>query len=217
MTEMVKFSGELRESTGTGAARALRNAGMIPAVIYGGNEAAQSIAIGLKEFNKEYQKGSIKTKLIELNINGKSMLALPKVIDLHPVTDLPDHIDFLRVDKDTTVRVLVNVKVTNEDKSIGVKKGGIVNIVHRSILFECHPGKIPNHIEVDVGSLDIGHNVHINDIKLPEGVKPVDSTNFTVVSVMGRASEDESKSAASAEAAAPAASAPAAAKPAAKK
>lgn len=214
MTEVVKFAAEARENVGTSAARALRREGKIPAVIYGGNEKEVLVSLPIKEFSQEYTKGSFKTKLVELNINGKTITVLPKVVELHPVTDAPEHADFLRIGKDTTVRLFITVKVINEDKSIGIKKGGIVNMVHRSIEFACHPAKIPHHIEVDVGSLDIGQNVHINDVKLPEGCQPVDKSNFTVISIAGRAAEDETAKAATAEATAatPAAATPAAAK-----
>lgn len=229
MTEVVKFTVESRESVGTGAARAHRRAGMLPGIIYGGKDAGQKIVLSLKEFNREYQKGSFHTKLVELVHGGKAITALPKAIQLHPVTDIPEHVDFLRVGKDTTVRIFINIKIINEDKSIGIKKGGIVNIVHRAIEFACHPSNIPHHIEIDVGGLDIGQNVHINDILLPEGVTPVDQTNFTIVSVMGRVAEEEKKTEAAADtapgaaaaapgaAAAPAAAGAAAAKPAEKK
>jgi len=191
MTEVVKFTVESRETVGTGAARAHRRAGMLPGIIYGGKDAGQKIVLSLKEFNREYQKGSFHTKLVELVHGGKAITALPKAIQLHPVTDIPEHVDFLRVGKDTTVRIFINIKVINEDKSIGIKKGGIVNIVHRAIEFACHPSNIPHNIEIDVGGLDIGQNVHINDILLPKGVTPVDQSNFTIVSVMGRAAEEE--------------------------
>lgn len=229
MTEVVKFTVESRESVGTGAARAHRRAGMLPGIIYGGKDAGQKIVLSLKEFNREYQKGSFHTKLVELVHGGKAITALPKAIQLHPVTDIPEHVDFLIVGKDTTVRIFINIKIINEDKSIGIKKGGIVNIVHRAIEFACHPSNIPHHIEIDVGGLDIGQNVHINDILLPEGVTPVDQTNFTIVSVMGRVAEEEKKTEAAADtapgaaaaapgaAAAPAAAGAAAAKPAEKK
>lgn len=194
MTQIVSLSVEKRTSVGTGAARALRREGKIPGVVYGGNEPSESIALSLKQFNQQYQKGSFQTKLIELDFGKNKITVLPKKVDLHVVTDIPQHVDFIRISKDTTVRIAVNIKVINEDKSLGIKRGGVLNLVHRTIDLLCHPEKIPAYIEVDIGSLDIGHNLHMSAIKLPEGISPADSSDFTVISITGRSAEEEKAS-----------------------
>jgi large subunit ribosomal protein L25 len=191
MTEVVKFSAELKEKTGRGASRAVRRDNKIPAIVYGGKDAPEMLSISLKEFVREYQKGGIKTKLVELISDKKTIPAMVKMVQCHPVTDVPAHIDFLRVGKDTVVTVEVTIRVINEDKCPGVKKGGIANIVSRKVAFACHPSSIPHHIEIDLADFEIGHIVHINDIKLPEGVTPVDKSNFTLVTIIGRAEETE--------------------------
>ncbi|MFI4984218.1 MAG: 50S ribosomal protein L25/general stress protein Ctc [Rickettsiales bacterium] len=218
MTDFVKFEAIARENSGKGAARAIRRDGRIPAIIYGGSENAVMVSLPMKELNVEINKGGFRTKLVELTLNGKQITVLPKELQKHPVTDAPEHLDFLRVGKDTIVVVAVPMKVVNEDKSIGIKKGGIVNLVHRTFDFECHPTNIPHAIEVDVSNLDIGGNLHINDITLPKGITPVDKTNFTVASLNLRAEEKEPEAGAVDTAAAtPAAGAAPAAAPAADK
>jgi large subunit ribosomal protein L25 len=222
MTEVVQFIAELKPLSGKGSARSARLQGKVPAIIYGNNQKEVMLSLSLKEIEKEYLKGGFRTRLVEIQLGGEKINALPREIQLHPVTDKPIHVDFLRVGKDTTVRVMVGIRVINEDKSPGVKKGGIVNLVHRSFEFECHPANIPNHLDIDIAGLDIGDNVHITDLKLPQGVKPVEKGNFTLISITGRTSEEDKASAAPAEgaatpAAAAAPAAKAAAKPAAKK
>jgi large subunit ribosomal protein L25 len=193
MTEVIKFSAEIKSGVGRGAARTLRREGKLPAVVYGGSEAPEMVALSVNEFIKEYQKGGIKTRPVELRAGTKTISAITKDIQINPVTDVPVHVDFLRVGKDTVVNVAVTIRVINEDKSPGVKKGGIANIVSRKIQFLCHPSNIPHHIEIDLAGLEIGHIVHINDIKLPEGVKPADSSNFTLLTIIGRTEEGEGK------------------------
>jgi large subunit ribosomal protein L25 len=196
MTEIVKFNIESKEHAGKSTAKQLRKLGNVPATIYGDNQAPEMFSLSLNDFAKEYQKGGIRTRLAELDLAGRKISAIVKEVQLHPVTDHPLHIDFLRVGKDTTVKVAVPVRISNEDKSPGVKKGGIVNLVHRKIDFVCHPSKVPAHIDVSIEGMEIGQNVHINDLKLAEGVTPLDTSNFTVLSIMGRTEEEANPAAA---------------------
>jgi large subunit ribosomal protein L25 len=210
MTETLRFEAELKEIAGKGSARAARREGKVPCVVYGGKGGQVMFNLQANKLDAEIKKGGFRTKLVDIVLDGKTITTLPKEMQLHPVTDAPEHVDFLRIDKNTIVKVAVAIKVLNEDKSPGVKRGGVVNVVHRTVMFECHPSNIPHHIEVDVGSLEIGHNVHITSIKLPEGVKPVDKTNFTVVSITGRTEESDKPTVAADAAATPAAATPAA-------
>ncbi len=205
MTKAVKFTAEMKEGIGRGASRAIRRGGRIPAVIYGGDVEPEMVSLSLNEFLKEYQKGGIKTRPVDIDAGNKTISAITKSIQIHPVTDVPIHIDFLRIAKDTVVNVAVTIRVINEDKSPGVKKGGIANIVSRTIDLLCHPSSIPHHIEIDLADLDIGHIVHINDIKLPEGVKSADKSNFTLLTIIGRIEEEEKSAGLTAEPAANAA------------
>lgn len=190
MTQPVNFKVENKAGAGKGASRLLRREGMIPAILYGEKQAPQMLAVNKNEFLKEYLKGGIKTRLVNLDIEGKSATALVHDIALHPVSDDPLHIDFVRVGKDTQVKVKIAVKTLGDDKAPGVKKGGVLNVVARYIEMYCNPAHIPHHIDIDVSQLDIGQNIHISEIALPEGAAPVDKSNFTVISITGRASDE---------------------------
>lgn len=192
MTESVKFNAELKNTTGKGNSRALRLAGRLPAIIYGDNQAPQMMTLSYKDFFKEYSKGGIRTRPVEIVAGNETINVITKDIQIHPVSDNPLHIDFLRVGLNTLINIAVNIRVINEDKSPGMKKGGIANLVNRTVLLHCHPSDIPHHIDIDLTDLEIGHNIHINDIKLPSGVHPVDKSNFTLVTIIGR-TEDEDK------------------------
>lgn len=219
MTELVRFNAELKEKEGKGSSRAFRRDNKIPAIIYGEKEENIMVAIPLNKFRSEYEKGNLKTKLVEIDLGKQVITAIPKDIQFHPVTDFPIHVDFRRVNKDTILQMEIRIKIINEDKSPGVKKGGVLNLVHRSISMLCDPARIPHFIEVDIAGLEIGKNLHISNIKLPEGVEPVDKSNFTLVSIVGRAADEPETpvAAATADGAAPAAAGAATAAPAAKK
>ena len=159
----------------------------------------------------EYKKGSFFNKIVDIKLDGKQFHALPRDVQMHPVTDVIEHADFQRVEKDTIIHVWVPVKVLNTEKSVGLKRGGVLNIVRHEIELICTPDTIPSYIEVDVLNADIGHSVHINDIKLPGNVKTaIKGRNFTVVTVAGRSKDEEERPVAAAAATAEGAAAPAA-------
>lgn len=206
------LSAEIRENAGKGVARALRRAGKVPAVMYGKESTPTSLALDANAVRQQYLKGRFRSKLVELEIGGKKVKALPRDVQFHPVTDAIEHVDFLKVEAGTTIRVSVPVKFLNTEKSAGIKRGGVLNAVRHEIEFICKPDSIPTAIEVDVFPLDIGASVHIEDLKLPEGVTPVIKRNFTVATIAGRSGKDETEAAPAAEAAAAPAAAPAAKK-----
>jgi large subunit ribosomal protein L25 len=200
-----------RENSGKGAARALRRAALVPAILYGNKQEAVKLALPLKELTLEYRKGAFFNKIIDLKMDGKIIHSLPRDVQAHPVTDVIEHADFQRVDKDSIIHVFVPVRVLNQEKSVGLKRGGVLNIVRHEIELLCKPDSIPAFIEIDVLNVDIGRSVHINDVKLPENVKTaIKDRNFTLITVAGRSKEEEAPAAAAAAAAMPAAGAPAA-------
>ena len=173
------------------------------------------IALNTKELTKEYTKGGFFSKLVDLQIGKQNVLALPRDIQLHPVTDVIIHADFQRVAKGANVHVFVPVQFINAEKCIGVKRGGILNMVRREVELVCTPENIPDFIVADVANLNIGGSVHINDVKLPEGVKPaIHDRNFTIATIASsKGMQEETAVVAAAEgdaAAAPAAGAAAA-------
>lgn len=208
-----------RDNSGKGVARALRREGKVPGILYGKGQEPLRIALPLKELSLEYARGRFRSRLVEINLDGKSVKALPKDLQFHPVTDVIEHVDFIKVEAGMQLHVMVPVHFTGQDKSIGLKRGGVLNIVRHEIEFVCAPDAIPAHIEINVQELDIGSSVHINDIALPKDVVPAIKRNFTIATIAGRRSEEEEKPAAeaAAAAAAPADAKKEEAKPAAKK
>ena len=207
----------VRNDHGKGASRLLRREGKIPAILYGKGQQPISIALPLKELTLEYGRGRFRSRLIDIKLdNNKTVKALPKDLQFNPVTDVIEHVDFIQVEAGMQLRVMVPVKFSGQEKSVGIKRGGVLNIVRHEIEFLCSPDAIPTHIEINVEKLDIGSSIHIEGIALPKGVVPVIKRNFTVATIAGRrAEEEEAKPAEGATAAAGAAPAAGAAAPAA--
>ncbi len=192
-----------RDAHGKGAARALRREGKVPGILYGKGQAPMSIALSLKEVAMEYARGRFRSRLIDITVDGKTVKALPKDLQFHPVTDVIEHVDFIKIEPGITLRVQVPVKFSGQDKSPGLKRGGVLNVVRHEIEFICAPEAIPTHIEVSIAGLDIGGSVHVKDVTLPKDVVPVIKRNFTIATVAGRkAEEEEVKPVAAADAAA---------------
>ncbi len=206
-----------RDAHGKGSSRALRREGKIPAILYGKGQQPISIALYLKEVTMAYTAGRFRSKLISIKIDEKTTVkALPKDLQFNPVTDVIEHVDFIKVEAGIQLRVMVPVKFSGQDKAMGLKRGGVLNIVRHEIEFFCAPDSIPTHIEINIQALDIGASIHIKDIELPKGVTPSIKRNFTIATIAGRRKEEEeAKPAEGAAAAAPAAAKAGAAAPAA--
>lgn len=217
---MANFEAVSREQSGKGSARALRREGKIPAVLYRKGEETAHLGIPLKDITLAYQKGGFFNHLVEIKLDGKTIRALPKEIQVHPVTDMIEHADFLQVSKDSAIRVKVPVRFLNQERSAGIKRGGVLNVVRHDLELICHPDKIPGVIQIDILNANIGDSIHINDIHLPEGAAPaIRHRNFTIATIAGRSSkmDEEPTPAAAPEAGAAAAPAAEAGKDAGKK
>ncbi len=181
-----------REATGTGSARAIRRQGNVPAIIYGGKEKEIKISLEAKRLVTELNKSGFYSRILDFKIGNETVKVIPKSIQLHPVTDQPEHADFIRVVKGQKVKVLIKGDFKNPEKSPGIKRGGILNIIRREIEVLCDADKIPSSIEVDLTGLSIGDSIHINDLILPEGVEPaIKNRNFTVATIVGRITEEQ--------------------------
>jgi large subunit ribosomal protein L25 len=191
MTEVLKFDAEKREKAGKGVARSLRREEKLPAVLYGKGLEPIKLALPKKEVTLSYKKGGFMRKLIELNVAGTTYQAVARDVQLHPVTDFIEHLDFLHVAPGSKVHVKVPVRLHNTDRCAGVKRGGILTMITREVELLCSPENIPARIDVDVLTLEIGHSVHINDVELPEGVTPYNKKlNETLVTITGRAKDE---------------------------
>ncbi len=192
MTEAILFKAEIKQNNGKGVSRALRRDGRLPSIIYGGDNQIM-VSLSLKEFLKEYNKGGIQSKIVNIDLGDTKVKTITKDIQFHPVSDVPLHVDFREVSDNTLVRIAIPLKIINEEKSPGIKKGGVLNTVHRSILFLCHPDYIASHIEVDISHLEIGQSIHINDLNINDKLVPLDKSNFIILSISGRSDDEESK------------------------
>ena len=184
MSETSVFNAEIRERAGKGAARAVRRAGRVPAVIYGEKKDPIIISLDPKELTKEIMTGNFFARIAEIKIGKDSEKVLPRDIQLHPVTDRPEHVDFLRLGKGTKVTVGVAVNFLNEKDSPGLKKGGVINVVRHEIDLLCPADSIPQSIDIDLTGLEIGDGIHISAIKLPDGVVPtITDRDFTIATI----------------------------------
>jgi large subunit ribosomal protein L25 len=179
-----ELKAEAREQVGKGSARAVRRNGKVPAVIYGDKQAPLSIALGYKDLYYKIHGGGFLTTVATIDLDGKKIQVLPKAYQLDPVKDTPVHVDFLRVGKDTEVNVAVPVHFINEEKSPGIKRGGVLNIVRHEVELHCPANAIPDALTVDLTGLQIGDSIHISAIKLASNVRPVISDrDFTVATI----------------------------------
>jgi large subunit ribosomal protein L25 len=172
MSEAITIAAELRDRSGKGAARATRRAGHVPGVVYGEKQAPICIQLDPRVLWAQITKSGFFTQLfdVDLGANGKHR-CLARDVQMHPVTDQPVHVDFMRVSADHAIHVKVPVHVSNEIKSPGVKKGGVVNLEWHEIDITCNPDNIPHEFVIDLGGMEIGQSVHLKDITLPAGVK----------------------------------------------
>lgn len=183
---------EKRDRVGTGGARATRKAGLIPGVLYGGPRGAVAIEIKAKDVETALRSGKFVSRMVELNHQGEKQPVIPRAIQFHPVTEEPIHIDLYRIEENSEIAVDVVVRFKNHADSPGLKRGGVLNIVRHTIKLKCKANKIPEAIEVDLAGAEIGDSIHISQIPLPEGARPViRDRDFTVATIAGRKAETE--------------------------
>ena len=197
MAEAITIAAQPRERAGKGAARATRRAGKVPAVIYGNNIDPEMISLDPLELNRELHRTGFFSRIFEVDIAGKKERVLARDVQFHPVTDRPLHVDFLRFGANTRLHVDVSVVFENEDKSPGLKKGGVLNIVRHTVELVCKADSIPEQLIANLDGLDIGDGIHISHIKLPEGVTPaITDRDFTIATIAAptvAVAEDEAK------------------------
>lgn len=187
MSQVLSLEAETRENAGKGVARALRREGKLPGIIYGKDKKEIRIATDFNTFNKLYQKGHFTSHIVELNVDGNVIRTLPRDVQVHPVTEAPLHVDFQVLEKGKKVKVGVQVVFRNADRSPGIKRGGVLNIVRRDIELLCDPDNIPTKLEIDLTGKQIGQSVHVSHIALPEGCEPtITDRDFTVATLTGR-------------------------------
>jgi len=185
MSDQLTLTAETRERAGKGASRELRRNGRVPAVVYGGNEDPLMIHVEEKLLMKQLMTGVFLNSVVMIKVGGKTVRTLPKDVAFHPVKDRPIHADFLRVSKDTKVQVGVPVLFANEEKSPGLKRGGVLNVVRHELELICEADKIPDDITIDVTGFDVGESIHISHVTLPQGVESaITDRDFTIATIV---------------------------------
>ena len=173
-----------RSTNTKGELNSLRVNGNVPAIIYGGTKKNQKISLSKKIVKILIEKENFLSNIIKLSIDGKSQSVLPREITYDVVTDEPTHIDFLRIIKGGKIILEIPVKFINHDKSPGLKRGGVLNIVRRRVELKCPTENIPNELVVDLEGKDIGESFKISSINLPEGVTPtIQGRDFVVATL----------------------------------
>ncbi len=184
MPEIISLSAEVRARAGKGAARATRRAGRVPGIVYGGDREPMPISLEPGELSRALVRRGFLATLVDLTVDGAVQRALPREVQYHPVTDKPLHVDFMRVAATTRVTVSVPVVFVNQEQSIGLRRGGILNIVRHGIELNCPVGSIPDHLTVSLQGLDIGDSVHISAVAIPEACRPtITRRDFTIASI----------------------------------
>ena len=173
-----------RNTKSKGEVKSLRLAGNIPAIIYGGKEENQKISLSKKQVQFLIDQENFLSKIISINIDGNQINVLPREVNYDPISDNPIHIDFLRIVKGAKVIIEIPVKFINTEKSPGLKRGGVLNIVRRSVELKCPTETIPDELVVDLDGLEIGTSIKISSIKLPENVNPtIQGRDFVIATV----------------------------------
>jgi large subunit ribosomal protein L25 len=204
-SEMPMIKVETRTAAGKGDAKRLRRKGLVPAIAYGKGLPSTAISVVPKEVTSVLRSERGKNTVLELDLDGKKLLTMIRDFALHPVSRELEHVDFIEVKLDKPVDVYVPLLTTG--KAVGVTKGGVLRVVHRTVPVRCVPGLIPIKIETDVTHLELGQHVSTQDLKLPEGVSVRLAPEQTLVAVVAPDKEVEEVAAPGAAAAAPVAGA----------
>ena len=181
---MNSLEASIRNTKSKGEVNSLRQNGEVPAIIYGGTEKNQKISLSKKQIKYLIEQENFLSNIISLNIDSQSIKVLPREVSFDTLTDDPIHIDFLRIVKGAKIIIEIPVRFINNEKSPGLKRGGVLNIVRRKIELKCATENVPNELVVDLEGLEIGTSIKISSISLPENVKPtIQGRDFVVATV----------------------------------
>ena len=174
----------IRNTKTKGELNLLRSNGNVPGVVYGGSEENKKVAVSKKLLKSLIEKENFLSNILSANIDGKSENVLPKEIKYNTISDEPIHIDFLRIVKGASVILEIPVKFINHEKSPGLKRGGVLNIVRRKVELKCLAENIPGELVVDLENVDIGESFKISSIELPDRVTPtIQGRDFVIATL----------------------------------
>ena len=181
---MNSLEANIRENSIKGQLNAIRKNGSVPAIIYGGKDENQKISISKKLLKTLIEKENFLSNIITLNVNGKPQNVLPREVKYHIISDEPTHVDFLRVLPGVKIKIEVPVNFINHEKSPGLKRGGVLNIVRRKVELKCPSEKIPASLTLDLDGIDIGESFKISSVKLDTEVVPtIQGRDFVIATL----------------------------------
>ena len=181
---MSTLEANIRNTKTSSELKMIRQNGNVPGIVYGGSEKNQNVSVSIKVLKSLMEQENFLSKIIKLTVDGKEENVLPKDISFDVLTDEPIHIDFLRVLKGSSIIIEIPVKFINNEKSPGLKRGGVLNIVRRKVELKCPSENIPSELIVDLDGVDIGHSFKISSVKLPENVLPtITGRDFVIATV----------------------------------
>ena len=181
---MNSLDANIRNSKTKGDLSLIRNNGGVPAIIYGGEAQNEKISISKKLLKSLMDKDNFLSNIVTLNVDGKTQNVLPREIKYHIITDEPIHVDFLRVVPGVKIRIEVPVQFINHEKSPGLKRGGVLNIVRRKVELRCPSEKIPENLVIDLDGVEIGESFKISSINLDSEVKPtIQGRDFVIATL----------------------------------
>jgi len=174
----------IRNTNTKGELNALRKKGIVPGIIYGGKDQNQKVSVPTKEVKSLLEKENFLSNALTLKLDGKNQNVLPREIKYDIITDEPIHVDFLRIVEGTKIVLEIPVKFINSEKSPGLKRGGVLNIVRRKVELKCPTENIPTELVIDLDGVDIGDSFKISSIKLPENVTPtIQGRDFVIATL----------------------------------
>ena len=172
MSEQVNLNAEAREIDGKSSSRKLRNAGSVPAVIYGGETDPIKVSILEKDITKASEVPGFTTQILKITVSGEEQSVIVKELQRHPATQRVLHADLQRVNPDTKISITVPVRFINEDICVGVKThGGAIARLINNIDISCLASNLPEYLEVDIAELDVGDSIFLSGLNLPDGVE----------------------------------------------
>ena len=174
----------IRNTKTKGDLNLLRLDGKVPGIIYGGSEENKKVSVSKKILKTLIEKENFLSNILNANIDGKSENVLPREIKYNTLSDEPIHIDFLRIVKGANIILEIPVKFINHEKSPGLKRGGVLNIVRRKVELKCPSEKIPENLVIDLDGIDIGESFKISSITLDSEVVPtIQGRDFVIATL----------------------------------
>ena len=184
MANVVTIEAEVRARSGKGGGAGDSAPGKVPAVIYGGKQEPNLIALDPRVVIRELHKAGWQSRLYEISAGAEPIRALIRGVQFHPVSDAPEHVDFQRLVAGQRIKVAVPVHFENDGISPGIKRGAVLNVVRHAVEVYCDADHIPEQFTADLGPLDFNDNVRWHDLKGTENVKAVIDRDFVVATVV---------------------------------